>query len=861
MKKITTILFLLFAFAFNNVKAQTPDRWDTLYNQTNIAPVDFFEQTNSVPNNGLLYLYGDSVNVVNYTTRNSYIAAFNPTTSALTPLNYTRTVEDHGLSSHATIKTSTPNLAYTFFGTRGNSSIQTNNVTLYKLNSQTQSVTSEQITYSTSNNHNGIGGLCFFSPLSNHDSLLIFDDSLYQGTILRKKHFNQTGFSNFYLQLPITDVSCTFVFNNVLYVSAYDQNNFQSTVLTSTDGVNFVTNTNYTTNVGTYKMTAVDTLQNEMYFSIDDGDGSYAIYKTPDGVNFTQLVPFSFGTVTSIKKYKNHIWYSAKSSNYRPSVRYLVPASSSTLNVSSVEDIGKAQSSPNTFKLNILNAQLVYTGSYEDYAGPEFGSFIYQFMPPVANFTLNNGNTQLCQGLPYVVTNNSVNADSVRWIEDNNFYTGTSNSHTFSFSSVGSHTAGLIAIAGSQKDTMRVVVNVYLASLSITGPATACQITPFQLHSTVGNMQGSVTYTWNQTPSFTTQVNGANPLISAANAGALNYSAVATDTNGCQATSNTITVQVYASKNISGVATTSATPVQGDVVLYKYVPYLTKFDSVTYQTLNAIGEYTFNTIDSGTYLVKCLPTATNNLQVTYCLSSISWQSAQVLTHGCINTSTQNINVIPFTNLGTGAGELSGTITEGQGYGQRTNNITTPGAPIKGVIVKGGRNPGGDISSQSRTNSAGQYTLANMPLNNPGESYFILVDIPGLDTNTTYHRVITATNLQYNNLDFVVDSAKVNPVSSFVGIQEMKIENSNVRLYPNPANNNVTLEFELIKPAQVRVEMVDMLGKKVRTLLPASYQNEKEVKITSGLKGIVPGVYFIKISVDDAERTTKLIITD
>ncbi len=857
MKKINACLVLLFILISNISKSQTPDKWDTLYNQTVFTPVDFFDQCSSIAANGILFLYGDSANVSNsFYQRQSYIAAFNPTTSVLTPLVYTRAVQDKGLNGDASIATSTPGISYAFFGSKLDNSILTTSLTLYKLNTQSNAVTYEQIVYPTPGNRSGVQNLCFFSPATNHDTLMIFDDSVGMKVSIYKKHFNQVGFANTNnLSLPLLEVNQTFVFNNVLYIWGRDLN-FNNALLTSANGVTFTVNSNYTAQVN-YKVTAVDTLHGDMYFAIDDGDGSHAIWKTHDGVTYTQLTSNSNGRVMSIKCYNNAVWYNTTGTG-RPTVMYL-SGPSYTTETTSVQNIGREQSNAYTFRLNTLNSELYFAGSYEDsFQAQEYGTFIYKFIPPVANFTITN--TQLCFGQPYTATNTSTSADSVRWISDNNFYASTANNYTFGFSSSGSHTIGIIAISGTQKDTMLTTVNVYSISIAITGPATACQITPFQLHSSVANTQGTVTYTWNQTPTFTAAVNGANPFISASNAGPLAYYALATDVNGCQATSNIITVQVYSSKNISGVATTTASPVQGDVVLYKYEPYLTKFDSVTYQTLNAIGEYTFNTIDSGTYLVKCLPTATS-LQITYCLSSISWQSAQVLTHGCVNTSTQNINVIPFTNLGAGLGELSGTIKEGQGYGQRTNGISTPGAPIKGVIVKGGRNPGGDISSQSRTNSSGQYTLSGMPVNNPGESYFILVDIPGLDTNSTYHRVITSSNLQFNNLDFIVDSAKVNPVISFVGIQEVKMESSNVRLYPNPTNSNITLEFELNKPAQVKAEMVDMLGRKVKTLLPLSYQNETEVKITSGLKGITPGVYFIKVNVDDTERTTKLIITD
>jgi len=862
MKKITLGFFLLFTLVNNLIIAQTPDRWDTLYNTTYIQPDNYFSQCNNVVRNGLLFLYGDTINVNNpYYEHKSYIAAFNPTTSLLTPIAYNRASEDHGLNGEATITTPTANVSFAFFGSKVSSSIQTNSLTLYKLNTLTQAVTYEQIAYPTAEYRNGIRSLCFFSPTTNHDTLLIFDDSLNLKTSIFKKHYNQVGFSNTNnLSIPFTNVYSSFVFNNVLYVSGYDNTTFQPELLTSTNGMTFNYNTSFATNVGNFKILFTEISNNILYIAIDDGDGVYRIYKTPDGINYTLLAQ-SAGQITSLKMHDNKLWYSVTSTG-RPTVRYL-SAPSFTTEITSVQDIGKQESDPYTFKLNKLNSELYFAGNYilSFQAPPEYGTFIYKFIPPVANYTISN-NSQLCFGQPYTATNTSTSADSVRWIKDNNFYAGIGNNYTYGFSTIGSHTIGIIAISGTQKDTLMTTVNVYSVSLSITGPATACQVTPFQVNASPVNTQGAVTYTYHQTPAATLTSTSPSTLISVPVAGAYAYYAIAKDVNGCQATSNIINLNVFSSKNISGVVTeTNSTIVAGDAVLYRYEPVLTKFDSVTTQALNASGQYTFNTVDSGTYIIKCIPTNSTNLQVTYGNSSISWLTAHVINHGCVNTSTQNISVIPIASFGVGTGVLTGQVLQGPGYGQRMNSNSSMIGPIKGVIVKGGRNPGGDIGVQARTNSQGQYTLSGLPDNAANEDYFVLVDIPGLDTNTTYHRIITPSNQVFANLDFTVDSAKINPIGNFVGVKEVKFDDHKVRLYPNPTNGQINIDFELSEPSQVKVEVLDILGRNVKTILPISYQNQNEVKVFANTEGIPAGVYFVNIRIDHSQMAIKLIITD
>lgn len=860
MKKITLSFFLLFILVNNIVKAQTPDRWDTLYNTTTVSPPNYFEQCKSVVRNARLFVYGDTINYNNSSSRQSYIAVFNPTTSALTPLAYTRSSEDLGLNGEASVTTSTPNVSYSFFGSKLNPSLQSNSLTLYKLNTQSQTVTYEQIAYPTAEYRSGVRSLCFFSPTTGNDTLLIFDDSLNLKTSIYKKHYNQAGFANTNnLSIPFTQVYSSFVFNNVLYISGYDNSSFQPELLTSTNGLTFAYNTNFTANVGNYKIVATDISNNILYFAVDDGDGVYKIYQTPDGVNFTQLYS-SAGYVTSLKIHDNKIWYSVTSTG-RPTVRYLA-GPTYTNEITSVQDIGKELSDPYTFSLNRLNNELYFAGSYINgfQAPSEFGTFIYKFIPPFANLTLNSN--QLCLNNTYTATNSSLNADSVRWIKDNNFFAGTSNNFVFSFNTAGTHTIGIIAVSGTQKDTLLVSVNVYSVSLSISAPATACQVTPFQIQSTTNNTQGTLTYTWTQVPAFATSPTSANPTVSVLNPGSYSYYAIMADVHGCSATSNTVSLNVFSSKNISGVVTeTNSTIVAGDAVLYRYEPILTKFDSVTTQVLNALGEYTFNTIDSGKYIVKCIPTASNNLQVTYGNSSISWLTANVINHGCVNTSTQNISVIPIASFGVGIGVLTGQILQGPGYGQRLNGNSSMIGPIKGVIVKGGRNPGGEIGVQARTNSQGQYTLSGLPVSAANEDYFVLVDIPGLDTNTTYHRVITSANPVFANLDFTVDSAKINPIGNFVGVKEVKFDHNKVRLYPNPTNGQINIDLELTTPSQVKIDVVDILGRTVKTILPVTYQSENEFKVFATTEGIRAGVYFVNIRIEHSQMAIKLIITE
>ncbi|MFO0435024.1 MAG: hypothetical protein ACK5ZT_07225, partial [Sphingobacteriaceae bacterium] len=184
---------------------------------------------------------------------------------------------------------------------------------------------------------------------------------------------------------------------------------------------------------------------------------------------------------------------------------------------------------------------------------------------------------------------------------------------------------------------------------------------------------------------------------------------------GCPTPSNcaSITISVTPSTDITGVVTTSpSVPVTGSVVIYRYEGPGTLWDYVGFQNINASGNYTFNAVNSGSYIIMCQPVA-SSLQTTYAPNKISWKGATVFGHGCNVNTNLNIDVQPLTNIGTGPGELSGKITEGVGYGNRGTIV--PGNPIGGLNIKGGKNPGGNIVAQGRTNSSGEYTLSGLPI--------------------------------------------------------------------------------------------------------------------------------------------------
>jgi hypothetical protein len=399
--------------------------------------------------------------------------------------------------------------------------------------------------------------------------------------------------------------------------------------------------------------------------------------------------------------------------------------------------------------------------------------------------------------------------------------------------------------------TSSVFVAVNGPTVTVTAPSySICPAEPLIL--TAG---GAVTYVWthNGTTSATVAVTPTATTV---------YTVTGTGTNGCSST-GTVSIFVKPATGITGTITTASVPVPGTAILYKYEPFFTKFDSITSQAIAGNGGYNFASVNYGIYIVKAVPSA-SSLQVTYGLNSINWKTAIQINHTCASADVQDINVVALTTLTVGPGSMSGKIEEGQGFGQRPGSALSPlapGQPIKGVIVKGGKNPGGNMFAQTVTGSNGTYTLSGLPNNQAGEEYFILVDIPGLDTNGTYHRVISTGSNTYMNLNFIVDSARINPVQDVSVRQSAVLEENSIKVYPNPSNGNVSIAYTLSASSHVSVELYDVVGKSLKTIVPASQQGAGTHTQQVTLSELSQGMYFVKLRINESETSVKLFVTN
>ncbi|HOX76805.1 MAG TPA: T9SS type A sorting domain-containing protein [Bacteroidales bacterium] len=97
-------------------------------------------------------------------------------------------------------------------------------------------------------------------------------------------------------------------------------------------------------------------------------------------------------------------------------------------------------------------------------------------------------------------------------------------------------------------------------------------------------------------------------------------------------------------------------------------------------------------------------------------------------------------------------------------------------------------------------------------------------------------------------------------TDFVSTPEIIKNDFQFSLYPNPANNHVSVEYELAGDADVQISLLSVYGIELKRFLSAQQEQGLYKKVIY-LKesGIPPGLYFLSLVIDQVPYTRKLII--
>ncbi|PJB14449.1 MAG: hypothetical protein CO118_08385 [Flavobacteriales bacterium CG_4_9_14_3_um_filter_32_8] len=107
-----------------------------------------------------------------------------------------------------------------------------------------------------------------------------------------------------------------------------------------------------------------------------------------------------------------------------------------------------------------------------------------------------------------------------------------------------------------------------------------------------------------------------------------------------------------------------------------------------------------------------------------------------------------------------------------------------------------------------------------------------------------------TQIEYQDIDLNVSVAEINEING-------------LKLFPNPAKNFITIDFESTIAGSVKVKLKDVLGKDIATIYTNNLAaGNNKLLIDLARHSIQSGIYFVELSIDNKEYfVQKLVIAE
>ncbi len=105
----------------------------------------------------------------------------------------------------------------------------------------------------------------------------------------------------------------------------------------------------------------------------------------------------------------------------------------------------------------------------------------------------------------------------------------------------------------------------------------------------------------------------------------------------------------------------------------------------------------------------------------------------------------------------------------------------------------------------------------------------------------------------------IDYVVFPPVSMTVGLEEPVLATSGIRIYPNPANDQLQLDYYLSANNEARITLTDVSGRQVRVIESGLQSAGMHTQMIPA-SDLNPGIYFLNLKTETQNLTEKVIIS-
>lgn len=251
-----------------------------------------------------------------------------------------------------------------------------------------------------------------------------------------------------------------------------------------------------------------------------------------------------------------------------------------------------------------------------------------------------------------------------------------------------------------------------------------------------------------------------------------------------------------------------------------------------------LGWFEYPELSSAFYIIKAEPNPNSsyygNFLPTYYGDVLYWEDATVI-HLTGSTDDADIHLVAATDMPQGTGSISGTVT---------NESDQPLTAGVAVILQLSDT---EEAAVAYTDAEGAFIFEGLGY----ADYRLFADIIG-KTTVPMEITLNEGTPSVSGISMVVTSQQV----IFLGMEESEFVSGLSKPFPNPVTGQVSLVVNMLKPATLRVDLVDLMG---RTIMQQTFTMINSGKMDMDLSGLPAGIYSIRISDPDQHRMGSAII--
>jgi len=266
--------------------------------------------------------------------------------------------------------------------------------------------------------------------------------------------------------------------------------------------------------------------------------------------------------------------------------------------------------------------------------------------------------------------------------------------------------------------------------------------------------------------------------------------------------------------------------------------------------LDETGRYLFEGLYPGNYTLQVVPDpeAFPEAIPTYLGDIVDWNGAQFNDFSVDDRASFldiQITDVPKLTSEDGGGSLSGNLS----YEEEGVLKGTMARPVKkGSVILTKRvkksTHSGEVVAYIETDEFGNYIFDYVP----NGQYLLLVDIPGLAMTEVHEVTIQGDQVKYG-LDYTVG---YNEIYTYTGVGIQPEETTDLKIFPNPGNGLIFMEF--LKSGDYQVSIFGADGRMIASSeFPAATGYR-----TMDISELNEGIYMIRIEGPDLSTTCKYV---